>query len=235
MKWVAAVPLKTGRSWMRIHASVMTPRLPSDPRKRRSGDGPAPDPGRRRDSTVPVGVITRMRSTKSSMWVWTWRSGRRTGGRASRRGSRTRTTEGSGGGYSRAAGAGLRGPGRAHRPRCGRRGHLVDLEHPVEAGQVERHRAGEVVTDVALDAADDRRAAAVGNRPRSTRRRTSRGCRRPRPRWWGTRPRRADGAAGRESPAPRRGTTCPGVGGAVVGRRGASIAASEPGGSTRGA
>ena len=35
----------------------------------RSGLGPAPDPGRRRVSSVPAGVTTRMLSTKSSMWV----------------------------------------------------------------------------------------------------------------------------------------------------------------------
>ena len=60
-----------GRSCTRIHASVMMPRLPSEPRNRRSGDGPAPDPGSRRDSLIPVGVTTRIDSTRSSMWVYT--------------------------------------------------------------------------------------------------------------------------------------------------------------------
>ena len=60
-----------GRSCSRIHASVMMPRLPSEPRKRRSGDGPAPEPGRRRDSLIPDGVTTRIDSTKSSMCVYT--------------------------------------------------------------------------------------------------------------------------------------------------------------------
>jgi hypothetical protein len=31
----------------------------------RSGDGPAPDPGRRRDAQIPMGVTARMDSTKS--------------------------------------------------------------------------------------------------------------------------------------------------------------------------
>jgi hypothetical protein len=56
---------------MRIHASVMMPRLPSEPSTNRSGEGPAPEPGNRRDSMVPVGVTTRMLSTRSSMWVIT--------------------------------------------------------------------------------------------------------------------------------------------------------------------
>ena len=58
-----------GRSWMRIHASVMIPSAPSEPSANRSGDGPAPEPGRRRDSDGPAGVIRRIDSTKSSMWV----------------------------------------------------------------------------------------------------------------------------------------------------------------------
>ena len=60
-----------GRSCRRIHASVITPSAPSEPRNRRSGDGPAPDPGSRRDSVVPDGVTTRSDSQRSSMWVYT--------------------------------------------------------------------------------------------------------------------------------------------------------------------
>ena len=60
---------KVGRSCRRIQASVMTPRMPSDPMKRRSGLGPAPEPGSRRDSITPPGVTTRSASTKSSMCV----------------------------------------------------------------------------------------------------------------------------------------------------------------------
>jgi hypothetical protein len=58
-----------GRSWRRSHASVITPNEPSEPSSRRSGDGPAPEPGSRRDSREPLGVIARIDSTKSSTWV----------------------------------------------------------------------------------------------------------------------------------------------------------------------
>ena len=61
--------LNCGRSCSRIHASVMTPSVPSEPRNRRSGDGPAPDPGSRHDSLIPIGVTTRIDSVRSSMWV----------------------------------------------------------------------------------------------------------------------------------------------------------------------
>ena len=48
----------------------MTPKMPSEPMNIRSGLGPAPDPGSRRDSIVPAGVTTRRLSTKSSIWVY---------------------------------------------------------------------------------------------------------------------------------------------------------------------
>ena len=54
----------------------------------------------------------------------------------------------------------------------------VDLEHPVERAEVDADRAAVVVVDVALDAADHRRAAAVGDRRDRVRRCTSRGARR---------------------------------------------------------
>ena len=57
---------KRGRSWSRIHASVITPRMPSEPMNRRSGLGPAPEPGRRRVSTRPRSHDAWF-STKSSM------------------------------------------------------------------------------------------------------------------------------------------------------------------------
>ncbi len=60
---------KVGRSCSRIHASTITPRMPSEPMVSRSGLGPAPEPGRRREVSTPVGVTTRSDSTKSSMWV----------------------------------------------------------------------------------------------------------------------------------------------------------------------
>ncbi len=65
-----AEALWEGRSWSRIHASVMTPRVPSEPRNNRSGEGPAPEPGTRSDWPTPEGVTTRRDSTRSSMWVW---------------------------------------------------------------------------------------------------------------------------------------------------------------------
>ena len=68
-KRTPAEALWTGRSCNRIQASAMIPSEPSEPRKSPSGDGPAPDPGRRRDSLIPVGVTTRIDSTRSSMWV----------------------------------------------------------------------------------------------------------------------------------------------------------------------
>ncbi|COY43480.1 Uncharacterised protein [Mycobacterium tuberculosis] len=47
----------------------MMPSVPSDPRNNRSGDGPAPLPGSRRDSLIPTGVTIRSDSVKSSIWV----------------------------------------------------------------------------------------------------------------------------------------------------------------------
>ena len=47
----------------------MTPRIPSEPISIRSGLGPAPEPGSRRLSQSPAGVIARTDSTRSSMWV----------------------------------------------------------------------------------------------------------------------------------------------------------------------
>ena len=64
-----AEALNRGRSWRRIQASVMTPSVPSEPTNIRSGDGPAPDPGSRHDWLTPIGVTTRIDSTRSSMWV----------------------------------------------------------------------------------------------------------------------------------------------------------------------
>ena len=58
-----------GRGCTRTHASVMTPRIPSEPSSIRSGEGPAPEPGSRRDAHVPLGVIARTASTRSSTCV----------------------------------------------------------------------------------------------------------------------------------------------------------------------
>ena len=61
--------MKRGRSRTRTQASVITPRMPSEPISIRSGLGPAPEPGRRRLSQTPRGVSARTDSTRSSMWV----------------------------------------------------------------------------------------------------------------------------------------------------------------------
>jgi len=49
----------TGRGCTRSHAWVTTPSVPSLPSSIRSGLGPAPDPGSRRDSQSPTGVTAR--------------------------------------------------------------------------------------------------------------------------------------------------------------------------------
>jgi hypothetical protein len=58
-----------GRGRTRTHASVISPRIPSEPISMRSGETPAPEPGSRLDSQTPRGVIARTDSTRSSMWV----------------------------------------------------------------------------------------------------------------------------------------------------------------------
>ena len=68
-KVTAAAARNAGRSTRRIQASVITPRVPSEPAKRRSGAGPAPLAGSRRVSITPRGVRRRSDSTRSSMWV----------------------------------------------------------------------------------------------------------------------------------------------------------------------
>ena len=66
---VAASPLLRPRD-TRTHASVITASVPSEPSSSRSGDGPAPEPGSRRDShTSPPTVSARTDSTRSSMCV----------------------------------------------------------------------------------------------------------------------------------------------------------------------
>ena len=143
----------------------MMPRLPSEPRNRRSGDGPAPEPGRRRDSLMPVGRDDPQRldevvDVRVHAGVVAAGAGRQP---AAERRQLERLREVAQRVAVRAElllehrseGAGLD----PRRPR-----HRVDLEHPVEAAEIDRDDAGEPVTDGALDAADDRRAAAVGDR-----------------------------------------------------------------------
>ena len=61
--------LCSGRSCTRTQASVITPRIPSEPSIIRSGEGPAPEPGSRRLIQSPLGVTARTDSTRSSTWV----------------------------------------------------------------------------------------------------------------------------------------------------------------------
>ena len=65
----AADAFHSGRACTRTQASVITPRMPSEPISIRSGLGPAPDPGSLRLSQGPRGVMARTDSTRSSMWV----------------------------------------------------------------------------------------------------------------------------------------------------------------------
>ena len=65
-----AVALKDTRPWTLTQASVTTPSEPSEPMTSRSGLGPAPDPGSRRDSILPAGVTMVTFSTRSSIWVY---------------------------------------------------------------------------------------------------------------------------------------------------------------------
>ena len=64
-----AEALKRGRWRTRTQASVITPRIPSEPSSMRSGLGPAPEAGNRRLSHAPRGVSARTDSTRSSMCV----------------------------------------------------------------------------------------------------------------------------------------------------------------------
>ena len=61
---------RSGRGRTRTQASVISPRMPSEPISIRSGETPAPDPGSRRDCHTPRGVMARTASTRSSMCVY---------------------------------------------------------------------------------------------------------------------------------------------------------------------
>ena len=61
--------LNGGRGTTLNQASVMTPSVPSLPSIQRSGLGPAPLAGNRRDSHTPTGQTARTDSTRSSMCV----------------------------------------------------------------------------------------------------------------------------------------------------------------------
>ena len=75
-----------GRGCTRTHASVITPSVPSEPTSMRSGLGPAPEPGSRREAQTPGGR-DRARPTRRSPRCGSTRSrsGRRRAWRSSRR------------------------------------------------------------------------------------------------------------------------------------------------------
>ncbi len=154
-----------GRGWTRTHASVMTPSVPSEPTSSRSGLGPAPEPGSRRDSHMPVGAIARTDSTKSSMCVHTvakcpaarvaiqppsvessndcgkWRS--------------VRPCSGQLGLQVRPAGTAL--------DACGAR-DLVHLDHFAQSREVDRDRSVVAGTHIGLHPTDHARATPIGDR-----------------------------------------------------------------------
>ena len=131
----------------------------------RSGLTPAPEPGSRRDSHAPAGVIARTDSTKSSMCVHTVAKCP-----AARVAIQPPSVE-----YSNDCGKwrsvspcspSCASSARAGRARLDARRARdgVDLEHAVERAQVDRDRAVVGVGHVGRHAADDRRAAAEGDR-----------------------------------------------------------------------
>ena len=160
--------------------------MPSLPRKSRSGDGPAPEPGSRRDSADAARRDHPQRLHHVvDVGVAAWRSGRRTGWPASRRAWRTRTTAGSARsvspcGRSCSSSCGPNTPAWMRAARLDR----VDLQDPVEAREVDGDRAGAAVA----------RAARRRRPPSCRRRRGSRRC-----------PRRSTSRAGRPGRARARG------------------------------
>ena len=66
LKRTDAEARKLGFLRRRTQASVMMPKMPSEPMNMRSGLGPAPEPGRRRVSSVPAGVTTRVKMGQTS-------------------------------------------------------------------------------------------------------------------------------------------------------------------------
>ena len=167
-KATPAESLCSGRSWTRTQASVITPRMPSEPISIRSGLGPAPEPGqppalprpRRRDrahrldQVVDVGpdvakcpparVAIQPPSVEYSNDCGKWRSV-----------------------SPCSASCSLSGWPEHARLNPRRARHRVHLQHPVERAEVDRHRAGVAVADPRLDPADDARPAAVGDRRRA--------------------------------------------------------------------
>ena len=164
------------RGSTRTHASVMTPSVPSEPSSSRSGDGPAPDAGSRRDSqTSPRAVTARIDSTRSSMCV-----GPVAKCPPARVAIQPPSVDSSNDcGKNRSvipcAAAAPRAAGRSRRPGCARRATTGSTSSTRSSrAEVERHRARVARAGTRVDAADDARPAAVRRRPRGSRRRTTR-------------------------------------------------------------
>ena len=154
-----------GRGCTRIHASVITPSVPSEPQNSRSGDGPAPSRAAAgsaaRRAASPRGRTPRTRRYGCAAS----RSDRPSASRSTRPASTTRTTAGNAAsvrpcGFSCASSAGPSVP--ACDPR-GPRG-TVDLQHPRQVAKVDADHAAIAVPDIGLDPADHAGAAAERDR-----------------------------------------------------------------------
>ena len=149
----------------RIQASVMTPRVPSEPSNRRSGLGPAPEPGRRRVSTGPGGV-TRAATRRSRRCGC--RGGEVAAGAggdpAAQRGELERLREvAQREAVRRGAASSSAGPGRPAWMRAARETR-VDLEHAGRGAPGRRRPRRGSRSTPRLDAAHHAGAAAVGDR-----------------------------------------------------------------------
>ena len=155
-----AVRAACGRT--RTHASVITPSVPSEPSSSRSGLGPAPEPGSRRDSHAPAGVIARTDSTRSSMCVS--RVAKWPPARVAIQPPSVESSNDCGKWRSVQPVRRellLQRRARARRPGCAPRRETASTSSTrSSAAEVERDRARVAVADARLDAADDARAAA---------------------------------------------------------------------------
>ena len=157
--------LKRGRGRTRTQASVITPRMPSEPRIMRSGLGPAPEPGSLRLSQTPVGVSAVNRVDQvvdvglqgGEMAARPGRDPAAKGGELERLG---KMAQGEPAGPQAVLEVGPERPG----PDQGRARDLVDLDDPGQRTEVDRDGPAVAVSDPGLDPADDARAAAEGHR-----------------------------------------------------------------------
>ena len=198
----------SGRGRTRTHASVITPRVPSEPISIRSGETPAPDPGAAATPTRPAGVSARTDSTRSSMCVYSvakWPPGAGRDPAAERRELKRLREVAQRQPVLRELLLERR-PGRPGLdPRRQRR--WVDLEHAVERLQVDRDHPGVAISHARLDAADDARAAPERDHGRAGFETPTRAPPAPRPRRAGARRRPAGGRTRRGTRARCRGTS----------------------------